>query len=304
MSFVEDAPVPNINVEESGGDRLSADNSRGSMAEASSGTKAAKAGFQFMKKLGAAAVGSGAFLLKGDDTAAEALRSDFGLVESEALVGRSVCTSERHAPGILSVTTSFVCFKPGQAGAAGGGSGPGAMFSSGLAKVAIGDLAGAERIRRWRKVRRVRVRVGRLVRWGSVGNGPSGEVEVHNAPPHAVAGGGESQGLLDPACREERHSLHLPRRPPLRPHPHLTGPDRRGTRHRHPSKGVCASVARDAARVRLAASYACQHPLHRLTPCRLRAGRLALLSREGASGLVQGSFRRNGRYQQRVVATA
>ena len=94
----------------------------------------------------------------GDDQAVAALRSDFQLCDSELFLGRSVCTNERAAPGVLSITTGFVCFKPGQAGAPGtaatnprhdAASASGA--ASGQVKISISDLSLAERTKKWRK---------------------------------------------------------------------------------------------------------------------------------------------------------
>lgn len=99
--------------------------------------------------------------VKGDDEAATALRDEFGLAESEELLGRSVCTNERAAPGMLSVTTSFVCFKPAQAGAPGtAASNPnlnalGAAAATGMIKMSIAELTLAERCQRWSKAGRL-----------------------------------------------------------------------------------------------------------------------------------------------------
>ena len=96
---------------------------------------------------------------KREDPVLAALILDFGLPPSEHLLGRSVCTSQRLAPGVLSVTTSFVCFKPNAAGAGAADSTAnptlGAMLAAGASGgnvcLKVETLTRAERTKRWRK---------------------------------------------------------------------------------------------------------------------------------------------------------
>ena len=104
----------------------------------------------------------------GDEEAAALLRDEFGLPEAEALLGRSVCTNERAAPGMLSVTSGYVCFKPAQAGAPGtaastpnlnalGASHGASGYSggaTGMVKIGIAQLTLAERCQRVNKAGR------------------------------------------------------------------------------------------------------------------------------------------------------
>jgi len=94
-----------------------------------------------------------------EDAAAIALRTDFGLSSSEAFLGRSVCTSARNVPGVLSLTTSYLLFKPGSATSISSpsiASNPTMGVSasglpSGWLKVELCELSRAERTKRWRQ---------------------------------------------------------------------------------------------------------------------------------------------------------
>jgi len=102
---------------------------------------------------------------KKEDPILTALVADFGLQPKEEFLGRSVCTSQRQAPGVLSVVTSYICFKPNAAGGAGSDGAanptlaPASMLTAsgkvgltgGRLILPIMSLTRAERTKRWRK---------------------------------------------------------------------------------------------------------------------------------------------------------